>query len=226
VHQDSSEQAGAVPAQRTGAPAPQPRPPEPDETVILPAFITGKKERPPKPPEPVRHGAQPTDPLPASERGMLIFVAALLGVGTVAIVALLGLGGFSRPHPVATHPPSVAATLPAPGSPSPVASSVAPSPTPPSPSPSVAPTTPPVRHSTGPVALGTLTTGDPAAFCIYSKAGRARQRDDGSWFCSGSRDHGAFAFAPTDVCRWRYLDTTAYAVTGDPTDPTTWRCYT
>jgi len=225
VQQDSSEQiGGAVPAQRTETPAPPARPPEPDATVVLPAFVTGKKERPPKPAEPVRHRAEPEGKLPPSERGMLIFVAALLGVGTVAVVAILGLGGFSSPAPASTRSPRVAAvTPPAPDSPSPSPSPVASSVAPPSPP----PTTPAVRRTTpGPVALGALTRTDPAAFCMYSKAGRARQRDDGSWFCSGSQDHPPFPFEPNDVCRWRYIDNTAYAIPGDPTDPATWRCFT
>lgn len=222
MQQDSSEQiGGAVPAQRTEASLPPAR--TEADTVILPAFVTGKKERQPKPAEPVRHQAAPEGKLPASERGMLVFVAALLGTGTVAIIALLGLGGFSRPAPTSTHTPSIAAVAPPPV-PSPSAS---PSPSPTPVASSAPPTTPaPRRSPAGPVALGTLTSADPAAFCTYSQAGRARQRDDGSWFCSGSRDHPGFVFGPNDVCRWRYLDNTAYAVTKDPTDPATWRCYT
>jgi hypothetical protein len=224
VQQDSSEQiGGAVPASGTEAPAPPPRPPEMDETVVLPAFVTGKKERAPKPAEPVRHQAEPDGKLPPSERGMLIFVAALLGVGTVAVVLVLGLGGFRAPQPANTHTPSPAAVVPPPPSPSP---SESPSP-PPSPVPSSPPPTTLVRRSPpGPLVLGTLTRTDPAAFCTYSRAGRARQHDDGGWFCTGTQDHPPFPFGPNDVCRWRYLDTTAYAVPGDPADPATWRCFT
>ena len=87
---------------KTDPPATDPpaaRPPVPqsgnDETMILPAFVTGKKEKEPKPAEPVRHQATPEGALPPSERGMLIFVAALLGIGTIAVVTVLGLGGFS-----------------------------------------------------------------------------------------------------------------------------------
>ncbi len=202
MQQDSPEQTGGVvPAPRTEPTSPSDRPPAIDETVVLPAFVTGKKEREPKPPEPVRHQAAPDDALPPSERGMLIFVAALLGVGTLAMVAMLGVGGFGG------------------ASPTPEVSSPAPS-SPPPPSPAPTRTTTPGR-----IALGTLTSADPAAFCTYSKAGRARQRD-GTWYCSGTSDHPPFAFEPTDVCRWRYLDRTAYAVLGDPRDPATWRCYT
>jgi hypothetical protein len=28
------------------------------------------------------------------------------------------------------------------------------------------------------------------------------------------------------VCRWRYLDKTAYAVAADIDEPSTWKCYT
>jgi hypothetical protein len=237
VQQERSEQVGgAIPAQRTEAtnppaanpptadpPAANPPAPPPgiDETVILPAFVTGKKEKEPKPAEPVRHQATPEGALPPSERGMLIFVAALLGVGTLAVVTVLGLGGFSSPpHPARTpsaaaaHPPVVTES-PSP-SPTPAASSPAP---PPSPTPS------PRRTTPSRVTLGVLTPTDPAAFCTYSKAGRARQVD-GNWFCSGGSGHPPFQFAPGDVCQWRYLDKTAYAAVGDATDPATWTCYT
>ena len=73
--------------------------------------------------------------------------------------------------------------------------------------------------------LGALTRSDPAAFCSYSQAGRARQIE-GNWFCSGGNGHPPFQFAPGDVCQWRYLDKTAYAAVGDATDPATWTCYT
>jgi hypothetical protein len=246
VQQERSEQVGgAIPAQRTettNPPAPTPPPADPpaagpppadppapaphtgnDETMILPAFVTGKKEKEPKPAEPVRHQATPEGALPPSERGMLIFVAALLGVGTLAVVTVLGLGGFSSaPHTART--PSAAAVgtsvteSPSP-SPSPAASSPAPAPPPPSPTPR------PPRTTPARVTLGVLTRTDPAAFCTYSKAGRAREID-GNWFCSGSGGHGPFQFAPGDVCQWRYLDKTAYAAVGDATDPATWTCYT
>jgi hypothetical protein len=226
VQQESSEQIGsAVPTQRTEATKPPAGHPVQDETVVLPAFVTGKKEREPKPAEPVRHQAQSEGALPPNERGMLIFVAALLGVGTLAVVTVLGLGGFSSPR--AARTPSVAAgappsaTDPPSPSPTPVTSSPVPAPPPPP-----SPTPPPRRTSPARVTLGALTRGDPAAFCTYSGAGRARQREDGSWFCSGGNSRPPFAFAPGDVCQWRYIDKTAFAVVGDATDPATWTCYT
>src|SRR2546421_9589239 len=69
VQQERSEQVGgAIPAQRTEATNPPAPTPGNDETVILPAFVTGKKEREPKPAEPVRHQATPEGALPPSER--------------------------------------------------------------------------------------------------------------------------------------------------------------
>ena len=65
MQQDSSKQIGGVPAQRTEAPPPPVR--TEADTVILPAFVTGRKERPPKPAEPVRHQATPEGKLPAGE---------------------------------------------------------------------------------------------------------------------------------------------------------------
>ncbi len=38
--------------------------------------------------------AEPSDRLPSSERNMLIFVAMLLALGTIAVVATMGLGKF------------------------------------------------------------------------------------------------------------------------------------
>ena len=220
--QESSEHVGsAVPSQRADVPDPPTSHRAPDETVVLPAFVTGKKEPEPKPAEPVRHAARPEGALPPSERGMLIFVAALLGVGTLAVVTVLGLGGFSSQRPAPTH--SAAAAVPVlAGSPSP-----SPSPSPQVSSPAPPPPSPTPRRATpARITLGTLTRTDPAAFCTYTKAGKARQRDDGSWTCTGSSGHPGFVFAPGDVCQWRYLDRTAYATVGDATDPATWTCYT
>jgi hypothetical protein len=197
-----------------------------EETLLLPAFVTGKKEREPKPAEPVRHHAPPPDgALPPSERGMLIFVAALLGAGTLAVVTVLGMGGFSSGHHAPRNPAIVAthasAAEPPSPSPAPQPSSASPTPPPPPPPPTPARPTSPARQT-----LGALTASDPAAFCTYSKAGKARQHDDHNWYCTGGSGHPPFAFAPGDVCQWRYLDRTAYAVVGNPDDPATWTCYT
>jgi hypothetical protein len=230
VQQESSEQvADALPNQPTEAttyraahraPAGA-RVPTNEKTVALPAFITGKKPgRPGSTPEPV----PPDGTLPASERGMLIFVAALLGVGTIAVIAFLGLGGFSAP-PAKPAPPPAAATSVSPASPASPESPVSPSPTDSLPPPSPSPT---VKRSTAPThtALGTLNSFDPRAFCIASSAGRARQHEDHSWYCTGGDNRPESPFSATDVCRWRYLDKTAYAVVADIDQPATWKCYT
>ncbi|HEY9483497.1 MAG TPA: hypothetical protein VIR00_11090, partial [Micromonosporaceae bacterium] len=47
--------------------------------------------RPVPPPTSV---TEPSDRLPSSERNMLIFVAMLLALGTIAVVATMGLGTF------------------------------------------------------------------------------------------------------------------------------------
>jgi hypothetical protein len=192
----------------------------PDETVVLPAFLTGKKPAEPKPAEPVRHQVDLS--LPASERGMLVFVATLLGLGTIAVVTVLGLGGFSDAQPPPPKPSSAAA-VPTP-TPSPVASSPDPSPTPAASSVAPSSASPsskrPIR-----VTLGALTKTDPAAFCTFSEAGRAREHD-GSWSCTGTTKKPHFDFTPNDICQWRYTDKTAYAVADDATDPSTWKCFT
>ncbi len=232
--ESSPSDAGEIPEQRSPAigrhaahAAPEDLP-APDETAVLPAFITGKTdplpERKPTKDEPTA----PTSPdgaLPASERGMLIFVAALLGVGTLAVVVVLGLGGFSPQSAKAGSDPVPVATPSPTPSPSPSPSD------PPSPSPSPSPTThspTPRRTSPSPTQtlLGALTAKDPAAYCISLDAGRPAQHSDHSWYCHSSGFHPPVSFTSTDVCRWRYLDKTAYAVAGKIDDPTTWKCYT
>lgn len=65
-----------------------------DETMLLPVYVTGgtavaapSTAPPPKPQSPSN-----PDKLPSDERNMLIFVSALLALGTLAIVAM-ALGG-------------------------------------------------------------------------------------------------------------------------------------
>jgi len=226
VQQESSPRTnGRVPGQRPDLTAGRHAHRGPDETVVLPAFLTGRKESkaeatPPEEPE------LPTDgSLPPSERGMLVFVATLLGAGTIAVVTVLGLGGFSSPAPKAGGDPVPVISSPSP-SPSPSASPL-PSPAPSSPtdSPSGGPTP---KRSTSParVSLGALTGNDPRAFCAANDAGRAAQHEDHTWYCRGSGTHPPMPFTPTDVCRWRYLDKTAYAVATDIDNPATWKCYT
>jgi hypothetical protein len=66
------------------------------ETMLLPAFLTGTPAEVVKAADAIVSGAAapaaaaPADPdkLPASERNMLIFVALLLATGTLAILAM------------------------------------------------------------------------------------------------------------------------------------------
>lgn len=214
---------GTLPTQRTESALPPPGFSPVDETVILPAFLTGKKPSEPKPAEPARHLPAPS--LPPSEKGMLIFVAALLGVGTVAVVALLGLGGLG--HKASSQKPTVTSTtaVPNPG----VVDSSSPSPSPsPSPTSSPSPTASPKRSPTPKksTSLGTLGQADPYAYCVETKHSSAQPPDGNnpSWSCvSRSKITN---FAPTDVCQWRFNDGTAYATVGTLSDPTSWRCYT
>jgi hypothetical protein len=196
-----------------------------DETLVLPAFVTGKPEPEPAPAEPVRHGTEPT--LPASERGMLIFVASLLGVGTIAVVTFIGVDQLAKPAVVVPAPSSSASALSSPSpavepSPSPSLASASPTRASPTARKTASPT-PTVKASTS---LGTLTKNDPSAYCLTTKASAAHQPDrtDPSWSCGA--DNHRTNFAPTDVCQWKYDDNTAYAVVGSLNDPSTWRCYT
>jgi hypothetical protein len=59
------------------------------ETMSLPAFLTGS---PAPAPAPAPSSVENPDKLPSSERNMLIFVALLLLSGTVAIVAMSMFG--------------------------------------------------------------------------------------------------------------------------------------
>jgi hypothetical protein len=47
-----------------------------------------------RPAPPTTSESEPSDRLPSSERNMLIFVAMLLALGTIAVVATMGLGKF------------------------------------------------------------------------------------------------------------------------------------
>jgi hypothetical protein len=228
-----------VPAQRAGAPAqPTPTPAAPaqptqptrppavvnEETQVLPVFVTGKK-----PEQPPGRAAMADTSLPPSERGMLLFVAALLGLGTIAVVAMMGFGlTGTKPEPPADPTPSRPAAV------VPVATpSTGPSPSPqPSPSPhqattSAKPSTAKRSPTAAPVQLGSITLGDVFTYCQDTNGGMPLPpgRGRGSWSCDAG--HGQRQdFTPTDVCQWRYHDSGARATVGDRTNPATWRCTT
>lgn len=116
-----------LPAQRTEATPPPPGWPTADETMLLPAFVTGSQlsavtwgagalpadgEAPavastgrvdtdyrsgPEGHKPVK--AADPDRLPSSERNMLIFVASLLAAGTIAVIATMGFSTLASSHP-------------------------------------------------------------------------------------------------------------------------------
>jgi hypothetical protein len=195
-----------------------------DETMILPAFVTGRKEPAPKPAEPARH--RPEGALPASERGMLIFVAALLGVGTIAVVAVLGMGGLNprktnqpppKPAP-ATHSSGTAAGLPGALDPSPSPSALASS------KKAKASSTASTRRSASPTPTRVLAgTPNPYAYCMVNGGvAQGPSHDDPSWSCRGRKR--STDFSPDQVCDWQFGATT-YAVVGTLSDPSTWRCY-
>jgi hypothetical protein len=223
-----------IPTQRTESTGQTPPPPNPlrppgspvnEETVVLPVFVTGKK-----PEQPPAQRAMAETTLPSSERGMLLFVAALLGLGTIAVVAMMGfgLGGSGGTKPKS----AVAATTsrtPAGAPPAPSDATV-PSPTAASPS-RPAPSRSPARRSPtpGPTStfLGNLSNGDVVSYCQHTNNGMPWPpgRGRNSWNCVA--DHGQRQeFAPADVCQWRYRDGGARATIGDLTTPSTWRCYT
>jgi hypothetical protein len=92
-----------------------------DQTQVLPAFLTGGLAEktalhptvdpaavPAKAPavKPVTPPAADGDKLPSSERNMLIFVALLLAVGTLAVVTVMGIGALTRHDATPTPTPS------------------------------------------------------------------------------------------------------------------------
>ncbi|HEY1487180.1 MAG TPA: hypothetical protein VGF84_13820 [Micromonosporaceae bacterium] len=79
---DAERPAGAPEAARTVAPTPPA-----SVSVPMPPATAASAAAPPRIPKPV-HG----DRLPSDERNMLIFVTALLALGTLAIVAMASIG--------------------------------------------------------------------------------------------------------------------------------------
>jgi hypothetical protein len=95
---------GWLPSQRPGTPPELPGWAADDKTQVLPAFLTG---RPGAPEPPAADAAKPavknvtpkapdSHKLPSSERNMLIFVASLLAVGTLAVVTVMGIGALTK----------------------------------------------------------------------------------------------------------------------------------
>lgn len=195
-----------------------------DETMVLPVFVTGKKPEPP----PTR---AEQNKLPPSERGMLLFVAALLGIGTIAVVAMMGFGLVSTPSKPHARPSAAAASPSVQAAPAPVES--------PSPTPSVPLSHKPVHSTTSspkrspspnPTAtfLGSLSMNDVSQYCVAktgSPSAHPPSGDNHFWTC-GRRGQAKQPFTPTDVCRSASGDGGALAQVGSIDDPRTWRCYT
>jgi hypothetical protein len=198
------------------------------ETMVLPVFVTGRKEPEPAPAkaEPARPPSGADGSLPASERGMLVFVAALLGAGTIAVVTMLGLGGLNAKHP-APVPVSTPTTAPAGGAPTPAASPSGTSPTPASPStaasPTLAKTTAKHLPSPTPALLG---QPQPLTYCLARTHGlpKAPDHDHPTWTCTTGRRGQVVPFTPEQVCDWQYGNA-AHAVVGSLADYSTWKCY-
>jgi hypothetical protein len=193
--------------------------------MVLPAFLTGAaKEPPPEPSGPKR--PDPTAKLDGTERGMLIFVAALLGIGTIAVVAFMGMGlGGSKPKPAAAPTASVSAAAPTPSAAASPSPSDSPSPTD-SPSPS---------HTTvAPRLLGSVTSADQiTAYCRATVDRNSTARGPGltgpsaaaSWICYNRFNHNSTPISPNSVCRSQFQDSTAYtSAKADTALP--WKCYT
>jgi hypothetical protein len=185
------------------------------DTMVLPVFLTGRKEPEPAPAkaEPARPPSVADGSLPPSERGMLVFVAALLGAGTIAVVTMLGLGGLHPQHP-AQVPASTPVTAPAGGAPAPAASPSGAVPTtsasPSTASPTQARTT--AKHLSSPALLG---QPQPLAYCLAKTHGlpKAPNHDHPTWTCTTGRRGQVEAFTPEQVCDWQYGNA-AHAVVG------------
>ena len=206
-----------------------------DETMVLPAFLTGKIELPPEPEdldEPAPNNGRP-DPgakLPAAERGMLIFVAALLGIGTIAVVSLMGMGlanpkkATTPPAPTTSASGSAAAVA---GNPSPVADPV------PSATGSLRPTGRP--SSSGPKVLGSIANVDVLrTYCSQWRndafvVGPGQPGNSPTWACVDPHakrpSDATLQAAPNYVCRWKYRDNSSYSPS-QGSDKLPWTCYT
>jgi hypothetical protein len=187
------------------------------KTVALPAFITGRRdEGKAESPRP-----QAGDKLPPSERGMLVFVAALLALGTVAVVVMLGFGGLTTHHPPAPTQPS---ETPAAGAP--VAD---PSPSPsdspsPSPSPSLSPSPKPSSRKPTPTPLGGVDLNRFCSAVARNTFPTPPNNDNSTWTCVDRSNEVRRTFTPDQVCIFQYPQAT-HAVVGSLTNPATWKCY-
>lgn len=194
-----------------------------DATMVLPAFLTGKIdiEDLPEPKADPSGRPDPNEKLSATERGMLLFVAALLGIGTIAVVAVMGMG-LTTDRPKATPPKPQAASVAATTSPTP-----SPSPSP-SATPSPAATTKPPATKAAPRLLGSINgPGTLNDFCskTWQDGATAYFATTGGWTCTANHHTTSTVIAPNGVCRWQYGDKTAYtAAVG--TDQLPWKCYT
>lgn len=216
--------SGWLPRQRTEAEPPEPGWAAHDETMLLPAFVTGSGTVPAgDPPEspvgtdtakpvldlasiPLPEGIMidpddeddaiptnvPADPipgteskLPASERNMLVFVASLLAIGTLAVIAMMAL---TKPAPA--HPRGTPAT---------------------------------------PTLAGHVFAGSPdsVAYC-HSIAKGSTPTPPGSsstrWTCRVSDSSSTVTFTPADVCHAQFGGSTI-ATYDRLNDVTTWHCF-
>jgi len=239
--------AGPVSAPPVRAASPTPahlqvpviHPPHPalhDETMVLPAFLTGKIELPPEPeeveePAPNNGRPDPAAKLPATERGMLIFVAALLGIGTIAVVAVMGMGLASPKKPSTPPAPTSSASGTAAaiaGNPDPVVDPV------PSGTGSLRPTERP--SSSGPKVLGSIASVDILrTYCqqwrndAYVVGPGQPGPSSPTWACVDPHakrpSDATLQAAPNYVCRWKYRDNSSYSPS-QGSDKLPWTCYT
>jgi hypothetical protein len=202
------------------------RPSLDDETMILPAFLTGQTEKPPPAPTgPTR--PDPMAKLPATERGMLIFVAALLGVGTIAVVTVMGMGlADPKPKPGGKGGPAASSSGTAGQTQPSGAPTVQPDPTP-----TVTGSLKPTAHPSagGPAVLGSITSTILDDYCnLVLNDPRAQYRSQSSggttrWTCYvGHHDE---TIVPNTVCQWKFKDNSAYIPAADLAD-LPWKCYT
>ncbi|HEX6500019.1 MAG TPA: hypothetical protein VF054_13455 [Micromonosporaceae bacterium] len=163
----------------------------------------------------------PSEPPPISIRGLPMFLAALLGLGTIAIVFVTMPGSDranSAPQPSAAPTVSVTASVSPAGKPTGTGK-------------------PSARHpGAGPsptrTVLGSLDLQTMGRFCVSRDAGFAtlRRAPQGpgaaidNWACTGKSRTRGFTIVPTDVCQWRY-GVSSVAGYLDRDDAYSWRCY-
>jgi hypothetical protein len=176
---------------------------------------------------------------PVSLRGMPMFLAILMALGAIGIIAIMNVGDDAKPAPVptvdATPTLGMPTIAPVPAIPLPTGAvpsaatttSAAATTSSPAPRPSTSSAKSPTR-----VLLGALGNAQFNDYCQYRQSGGARLSKPATgtnaaidnWYCTGERRNKSFTIVPNLVCQWKY-GSNSYAAYLDANDAYSWRCY-